>query len=77
MNRPRWGVFAITVGFLALAVSTAWAQEEATEEAPEACQKTCYEEFDTCSEKCRDSVDNNLCAQECLDKQEQCVKKCE
>ena len=42
----------------------------------EACQKACYESFDACSEKCGQNVDNDLCAQECLDKQGECIKKC-
>jgi hypothetical protein len=76
MSRRKWGIFAMTVALLALAVSTTWAQEEAKDE-PEACQKACYAELDTCSEKCRDRVDDNLCAQECIDKKDECITKCE
>ena len=76
MSRPRWSVLVMTLGFVTLAVSAGWAQEEPKEEQ-EPCHKICYEELDACSEKCSNRVDDNLCAKECLDKKDKCIEKCD
>jgi hypothetical protein len=68
-----------TLGFVALVCPSALAQETETQETEEggSCHKACYERFDRCSDACGNEVDNNLCAQECIDEQNSCTEKCE
>jgi hypothetical protein len=42
-----------------------------------ACEEACDASMGACSRNCNNDVDDNLCAQECLDKLEKCKSKCE
>jgi len=73
MYRPGWIVAAIPL-FLALSAAPAWSDNNEASSAD--CEKACDHALDTCNEKCRDSDHLELCPQECLDKQQDCEKKC-
>ena len=42
-----------------------------------ACVKECDAAMDACSQDCANRVENDLCAEECIDKLQKCKNRCE
>ena len=43
---------------------------------PAACERSCDEAYDKCAYSCMQKIDNQMCAQECIDMHESCKKRC-
>ena len=73
-DRITWLAVA---GFLAHA-ACASPSDTGTATTPDAaCMATCDAAMDACSTDCANAVDNQLCAQECIDKLQSCTSRCE
>ena len=63
-------------GFLALAGCANSSGDGTATVADPACVRKCDAAMDACSLDCENQVDNDLCAQECIDKHEKCKSRC-
>ena len=68
MRKQNWLITIVATASLACTTS-------GTETATPETEKACDEAYQVCSEKCRNEVDNNMCAQECIDVLRKCTKR--
>jgi len=68
-----WVVSLLTAGVIGLAIATTAAAEDDTMQS---CTMACDAAMDACTQKCPDHVDDEQCAEECLDAHDHCAKKC-
>jgi hypothetical protein len=71
---------AITLLALAMALPLAGCALGSSDPTPQLegapCLKACDAAMDACSRECGNNVDNELCAQECIDRLKKCKERC-
>jgi hypothetical protein len=68
----------LAVAGLLVSAACANPSDNGTATMPDAaCVTTCDAAMDSCSMDCDNHVDNQLCAQECIDKLQSCKSRCD